>query len=392
MQKLWTREFVITTLANFVNACNFYLLMVITSGYAIDHFGTDSGVAGLVAGMFVVGALASRLVAGRMLGLLTYKRTLIIGLIIALVSSLFYALAPTVEIFIFIRTLHGFGFGIIVSATSTIVADIVPTDRIGRGMGYFQLSATLATAVGPFVAIFLSELGDYTLIFFICSGLLALTLALVPSLKLQAITLSAEERKTLQGFKLKSIIEMPVVPVSTLATLMYLSYAAIVAFLALFTREIDLTGAASWFFLTYAAIILVTRPFVSRVFDRRGLLPVIFPALVTLALGFVLLSQMHNLAMLIVAGVIIGLGQGAIQGTTLATVAKITPSHRKGVATTTYYLMADVGYSLGPILAGLLLPFSGYRGLYLLMGGVILCTLVFCYGQRQRLEKKDKTT
>jgi MFS family permease len=386
MERVWTREFVIATLANFVNSCNFYLLMVVTSGYAIDHFGSDSAVAGIVTGVFVVGALASRLVAGRMLGLLSYRRTLVIGLLIALLSSLFYPLAPTVELFICVRAVHGFGFGIIVSATSTITASIVPAKLIGRGMGYFQLSATLATAIGPFVAILLSEIGNYLLIFLICSGLLAVTLALVPLLRLQPIVLGAEERAGLRGLSLKSIIELPVLPVSTLAALMYLSYASVVAFLALFTREMGLAGAASWFFLVYAAVILLSRPFVGRLFDWRGLLPIVFPALLVLAFGFVLLSQAHGLVLLIVAGAVIGLGQGAIQGTTLSAVAKITPSHRKGVATTTYYLMTDVGYSLGPILSGLLLSLTGYRGLYLLMGAVILVALVFCYAQRTRLE------
>jgi MFS family permease len=383
--RLWTREFIITTLANFVNACNFYLLMVITAGYAIDHFETDSATAGLVTGIFVVGALLSRLVAGRMLGLLSYRRTLVIGLLISLASSLLYSLAPTVTIFILVRTVHGFGFGITVSATSTIIADIVPAERTGRGMGYFQLSATLATALGPFVAVFLSELDNYPLIFLICSGLLLLTLALVPFLHLRPIVLSPKERETFRGLKLKSIIEFPVLPVSTLVMLMYLSYAAIVAFLALFTREVNLTGTASWFFLAYAAIILLTRPFVGRIFDKRGSLPIIFPALGVLALGFALLSQMSGPGLLIASALTVGLGQGALQGTTLATVAKITPSHRKGVATTTYYLMADVGYSLGPILSGALLPLSGFRGLYLLMGGVIVCSMAFCWWQRRNL-------
>jgi MFS family permease len=385
VQKLWSREFAITTLANFVNASNFYLLMVITAGYAIDHFETDSAVAGLVTGIFVVGALISRLVAGRMLGLLSYRRTLTIGLLIALASSLLYPLAPTVIAFIFVRAAHGFGFGITVSATSTIIADIVPAERVGRGMGYFQLSATLATALGPFIAVFLSELGNYTLIFLICSGLLLLTLALVPFLKLRPIILTPREREAFKGFKIRSVIEFPVLPVSTLVALMYLSYAAIVAFLALFTREVNLAGTASWFFLAYAAIILLSRPFVGRLFDKRGALPIIFPSLVVLAAGFVLLSQMNGLVLLIVSALTVGIGQGAIQAATLATVAKITPSHRKGVGTTTYYLLADVGYSLGPILSGALLPISGFRGLYLLMGGVIICTIAFCWWQRHNL-------
>jgi MFS family permease len=388
--RLWTREFIITTLANFVNASNFYLLMVVTAGYAIDHFAADSALAGFVTGVFVIGALASRLVVGRMLGLLSYRRTLTIGLLIALVSSLLYPLAPTVALFVCVRAIHGFGFGVIVSATSTIVADIVPTERVGRGMGYFQLSATLATAIGPFISVFLSELGNYTLIFLICSGLLLGTLALVPFLRLRSISLTAEEREAFRGIKLRGIIEPPVLPVSTLAALMYLSYAAIVAFLSLFTRDIGLAGNASWFFLTYAAIALLSRPFVSHLFDKRGALPIIFPSLAVLVLGFVTLSQTNGFALLILSALLVGLGQGAIQAASLAVVAKITPAHRKGVGTTTYYLMTDVGYSLGPILSGALLGFSGFRGLYLLMGGVIACGIGFCYWQRHNFDSKKQ--
>jgi MFS family permease len=94
---------------------------------------------------------------------------------------------------------------------------------------------------------------------------------------------------------------------------------------------------------------------------------------------------MQGPVLLIVSALCVGLGQGAVQAVTLATVAKITPPHRKGVATTTYFLMADVGYSLGPMLSGVLLPFVGFRGLYLLMGGVIACTVLFSWWQRARL-------
>jgi MFS family permease len=376
VQRLWTREYVIATFVNFVNACNFYLLAVITSGYAIDHFGADSPTAGLVTGIFVVGALISRLVGARMLGLLSYRRTLIIGLLIALVSSLFYPFTPTVGLFILVRALHGFGFGIVVSAASTVVADIVPTNRVGQGMGYYQLAATLATALGPFVAIFLSELGNYNLAFLICTGLLALALALMPFLRLRSIVLTAEERESFKGFKLEGFIEVPVLPASTLAAFMYLSYAAIVAFLALFARSIDLVGSASWFFVAYSVVVIASRPLVGRIFDKRGPLPIILPSLAVLVVGLVLLSMMNSLVLLIASAVVFGLGVGAIQATTLALVVRDTPSHRKGAGTTTYFLMADVGYSLGPILAGLMIPFSGFRGLYLILGGFTLLTLL----------------
>jgi MFS family permease len=252
-------------------------------------------------------------------------------------------------------------------------------------MGYYQLSATLATAIGPFVAIILSELGNYTLIFFLCSGLLVLALLLMPFLKLRTIVLTAEERETFTGLKLVSIIEKPVLPASAVAALTFISYGAIVAFLALFTRDIGIPGTATWFFLAFAVAVLLSRPFVSKQFDRRGALPILVPALIVLTIGFVLLSQAHGLVLLIVSAVVIGLGHGAVTAVTIAIVAKITPPYRRGVGNTTYFLLSDICYAFGPILSGFILPLTGFRVLYLLMGGVILCTLALSCIKRASL-------
>lgn len=381
--RLWTRGYLVATLASFVNACNFYLLTVITSKYSLEHFQTDSGVAGMVTGLFVIGAIISRLFTGRLLGLWGYKPTLLLGLGISLAASLFYIPAPTVAAFIAVRIAHGLGFGVVVGAASTIVADITPPARIGEGMGYFQLGATLATAIGPFVSVTLSELGNYPLIFMICSGLVAIALVLACTLKLERKELSAAEKDALRGFKLSAIIEKPVLPASSVAMMMYLAYAAAVAFLALFVADIGQTGISQWFFLVYGVVVFISRPMVSKLFDKRGAMVILYPALLILTGGFVVLSLVHGLLLLLVAAVLIGLGAGAVQATTLAIVAKITPSQRKGVATSTFYLMSDFGYCLGPILMGYLLPYAGYRGLFILLAGLVLLTLLYCFWQRQ---------
>jgi MFS family permease len=164
---------------------------------------------------------------------------------------------------------------------------------------------------------------------------------------------------------------------------MYLSYGAIVAFLALFTRDVGISEYTSLFFIAYAIAVFASRPFVSKVFDRRGAGVVIFPALIVLTIGFAILSQMDSVFVLLLSGIIIGLGQGALQGITLSLVAKNTPEHRKGVGTTTYYLMCDVGYSIGPVLSGAVLPHLGFTGLYLATGSIILVTLLLCVAWRK---------
>ncbi|MDR0513838.1 MAG: MFS transporter [Coriobacteriaceae bacterium] len=373
--RIMSRNYVIITLTNFVNASNFYLLTVVSSGYVRDAYGADDAGGGVAAGIFVVGALLSRAVCGRMLGLLGYRKTLVIGLAVALLSSAAYPFAPTLAWFLVVRTFHGFGFGVIVSATSTIVADIVPPQRVGEGMGYYQLSATVATALGPLIAITLSLMGNYLAIFFLCALLLAACLMLAPLLRLKRVVLDAEERLLLKGFSLAGFIEAPVLPASAVAMMVYFCYGSIVAFLAQFTGTVGIAEATSWFFIAYAIVIIGSRPLVSRVFDSRGLKVVLAPALLLLAGGFLILAFMDGPLLLILSGILVGLGAGAAQSATLSQVAKITPPARKGMATNTFFLLTDVGYSTGPMMGGLLLAATGFSGLYLVMGGIILATL-----------------
>jgi MFS family permease len=91
-----------------------------------------------------------------------------------------------------------------------------------------------------------------------------------------------------------------------------------------------------------------------------------------------LLSQASHGITLLLAGAIIGLGYGNFLSCGQAISIKEAPPHRLGLATATYFMFLDVGFGVGPYLFGSLVPFTGYRGLYLTMAMVILAT-VFLY-------------
>ena len=76
--------------------------------------------------------------------------------------------------------------------------------------------------------------------------------------------------------------------------MVYLCYASVISFLALYTEEIRLVGAATFFFIVCAAVMFVTRPFVGRRFDAKGENSVMYPAIPCFALGLALLSQARH--------------------------------------------------------------------------------------------------
>jgi MFS family permease len=92
-----------------------------------------------------------------------------------------------------------------------------------------------------------------------------------------------------------------------------------------------------------------------------------------------LFSQASHGITLLLAGVIIGLGYGNILSCAQAISIEVVPPHRLGLATSTFFIFVDWGFGAGPYLLGSLIPFTGYRGLYLMMVIIILATIPLYY-------------
>ena len=74
----------------------------------------------------------------------------------------------------------------------------------------------------------------------------------------------------------------------------------------------------------------------------------------------------------------IGLGYGTVQSSSQALAIKLSPSHRVGLATSTFYICVDVGIGLGPFFLGFLTPIIGFRGMYVALA-LLLAVSIFIY-------------
>ena len=118
-----------------------------------------------------------------------------------------------------------------------------------------------------------------------------------------------------------------------------------------------------------------------------------YSAIIVLTAGMATLSHTTHSYTLLLAGAFIGFGVGAIQSSTQAISVKITPRHRLGLANSTYFMLCDIGMALGPILAGLVVPYTNYRGMYVGMSLVsLLCLLLYywLHGKEQRSLQLDR--
>jgi MFS family permease len=148
-----------------------------------------------------------------------------------------------------------------------------------------------------------------------------------------------------------------------------------------------LENATAYFFILYAAGMLVSRPLAGRSFDRRGENPIMYAGLAVFSVGMLLTGLAPNGAVLLIAAFLAGAGMGSVQSTTLSIGVKYALPERLGMANSTYYIFLDIGLTIGPIVGGLLVPFIGYSGTYILGMPIALFGLVlyyFIHGRRHK--------
>lgn len=158
-----------------------YLLLVMIANYAIITYRVSTSTAGLVSSVFIIGALIGRLYTGKKIDGHGAKRILLIGIFIFLIMSCFYFVPISIQTLIAIRFIQGIGIGVATTATSTIVARIIPRTRMGEGISYFSISVVLSTAIGPLIGVALLQRFSYVSIFIFSftMGILCLLLALM---------------------------------------------------------------------------------------------------------------------------------------------------------------------------------------------------------------------
>ena len=135
--KLWTKDFITISSANFFIFLTFYLLMVTLTVYTMDQFHTSQSLAGLASSIFVLGAVLIRPLAGKTINSIGQKKMLLISFILFLIASILYFQVNSLPMLFLNRLIHGVAFGVASTATGTISAGIIPNERRGEGTGLF---------------------------------------------------------------------------------------------------------------------------------------------------------------------------------------------------------------------------------------------------------------
>ena len=370
MDKIWTKDFILVSTANFIVTFVYYTLMIILAVYAMDEMGASPAEAGLAVGVLILSTMIARIFSGRYIEDIGRTKFMRIGAVGFAGGTVLYPLADTITQLIIVRTLHGIGFGCILTALGTLAAVLVPRKRQGEGLGYFLLSITLASAIGPLVAILMQENMTITDIFLL-DGILAVVGYILMRFVTEQPPLPKQQR-SVRASGWHAFFEPSAIPIGIVSFLMFLGYAGIATFFSPYMIELDLTQAGAFFFLAYSITILITRPFTGRLSDSKGLSFVLYPSCVFFAVSLAWLSIVTHGWEVLGSAVAMGLGFGAFVAAAQARAIRGLPNDRIGAATTTFMAISELGTGFGPFLFGLILPMIGYSGVYQLSAVICL--------------------
>lgn len=368
-EKLWTKDFVLGTLVNFLLMVNYYSLMVVITSYSMKVYDAPASAAGLAASIFIIGALVARIIAGSIMDKVGRKHILLAGIAVEVVCSALYLAGIGFAPLFVLRFVHGFAYGSCSTTIGTVVTAVVPAKRKGEGVGYYMLSTTLGAAIGPFLGMFLSQNVGYTQLFVFAAAVAVVGLAFIAGLKVPEAKRRpkrAADASAKEGI-LSKIIEPSAVPIGVVVGVLFFCYSSLLTFLTPFAEENGLQSAASFFFVAYALATFVTRPFTGKLFDRKGDRIVMVPAFIAFAIGMALLSSVHHPAVMLAAAALMGYGAGTVQSSALALAVRMAPPEKLSLANSTFYALLDTGVGVGPLILGIVEPFWGYRGLFLAM-------------------------
>lgn len=390
--KLWTKNFISISLSNFFLFITFYFLLVTLPILAMDDFHSSASEAGLMTTVFLISAIISRPIAGQWLEQAGHKKVLLTALLIFAGASLLYFFPKTISGFLLIRFLHGIGFGMATTAAGAIVADIIPSSRRGEGMGYFIMSSNLAMVLGPFVGLMtIQQWGTKVLFTLSVIGAIA-SLATGINVKLSKNE-PFQQKMAHSSFSLRNFFEASAVPISLIGAFFALVYSSILSFVSVYANEIHLAEVSSLFFVVYAVVLLISRPFTGKWFDLHGPNVIVFPSIILFAIGMFVLSNSDTSGSFLFSAGLIGLGWGTLFPTFQTIAISDAPSNKRGLATATFLSIFDTGIGLGSFVVGLVVAKLGFSSFYLLSSFYILLGIIlyyFLHMRKQRISKEYK--
>ena len=383
-----TGRFIAAAASCFFMTLVFFAHFSATPSYSMDRMGTDAALAGFVAGVFILGDIAGRILLRDRIWLIGPNRLCLLSMAAGTGISVLYFLTDDVTAVCLIGVVHGFTYGVAELCVFARVTADLPESVRGKGLGYFTLSYSLACALGPFLSIVMVNEGLYDEVFML--GLAASALSAVCALAMGRDTPPEDDLDESADVPQHNAV-LGALPISVITLVFLISYSGVLTFIAPYGIEMGIESYAAVFFIVLAIATVVSRILIMGRYDRIGPDLVLIPTFIIFTIGMVLMGFASVGAVLLVSAFLIGLALGTVMSSSQVIAVEGLHPREQGTALATVQVFIDLSYIIGPVAYGAVLSGTGYSDCYMIMGilGIValLMYLLTCSsfaGKRKR--------
>ena len=380
VKNLFSRNFVLGFLALFAFLVANYALLP-TLPIFLAKLGSNVGEIGLLIGVYGASSLGARLLVGSALLRYSEKSVMMFGALLFALTFLASIMLRPFWPFFAIRFIQGASFAFLDTAALACVIKLIPSAYRGQGIGYFLLAPNFAMVIGPSLGMFLINQYSFTVFFLTCTGMSFC--ALFFSWKLEGQETTRPDKSTPASINL--FLDLKIITPAISNFLQMFAFGATIAFFPLYAIQCGVTNPGI-FFSIYAIMMIVGRILGGRIADTYSKERIVLIFIFLIMIATIILSFSKTLPMFIFVGMLLGIGNAFFFPASM-TYALDYAGSSGGTALGTLRALMDLGAALGPMVAGIIIPFTGYPTMFLCLAFIYLVN--FCYFQFYVRKRRD---
>ena len=347
----------------------------------MNQLGYPEKLSGLVGIPYAILAMLARILGGGLCDRRGRRVVMVCAYALFALSIWLFGCSTGLFALMLFRGLHGAGFSVAQTASSTVMVDVMPESKRELGIGIFYVSTAAAFAVGSPIVLGLSGGTDYGPVFLFCTLVMAggMILGLCSNYeKKEAFrpkdTPAAPEAEA-RGFR--RYFEPKALPAGVIFLFMSFSGLSLSAFALLYAEKMGFQGA-SLFFTIAAVVMFVFNLAQAWLVRRLGAKLVLVLTFGLFGLSLLVQALTGSNVCYFFVGAAFGLLQGICWPVATALAVEKVPYHRRGAANSTACLMTDIGAGAGSAVFGSLISGIGYHNSFLILAAVLALAVILC--------------
>jgi predicted MFS family arabinose efflux permease len=335
-----------------------------------------SGAAGLVTAFFYFPAVATQLQMPDAMKRFEARRLLIHAFVLLGLPCFAYAAdRHSIVVVLAATAVRGIGFGIATVSLGTLVAQLAPTERRGRVIGYAGLASGIPPVFAPALGVSLLHGPGAGAAFVVAAAA-----GLAGSVSCAFLDHRPAAGRTRPAGLLRAIASPALAWPFSWFLLVSLTRGATLSFASLWLVRGGFSSAATYLF-TFGTLAYLTRWVGGSIVDRSGPRVLVVPGTLASLAGLICIAAGDGPgALVIAAGILFGTGYGLLASSSQLDMLSRAGPEGFGLATTAWNIAIDFGVGLGGVILGGVAAISGYGVAFWLlpavMGIVLLLVLL----------------